>query len=499
MEVLKPEEVKVPAELLKKAPAGIKPEEEFKKGEAPPKKEDGSDDEGDDDEEEVAGGPNGTAPGGDKKKKKKKKKKKATKATFEKALPAEILKTITPERMEIMKKVLGDSLIKKGERAQDNSHLRNLGSWKEGPTLQTNPPTIPIDFQYPNHDYPTGVCTDYLNDNAWRTTSAEAREKDKVNEEHVKCLRKAAEVQRQVRKFAQNYARPGVKLVDLCEKLEEMNRYLIQENGLKASIAFPTGCSLNHVAAHYTPNGGDNTVLTENDVCKLDFGTQVEGRIIDTAFTIAFQPRFDPLLIAVKEATDCGVREAGIDVRIEEISTAIQEVMESHEIELDGKTYKIKAVKNLNGHSIGPYHIHGGKTVPIVAGTGNPDKMEEGELYAIETFGSTGKGYVWEEGEVSHYMKDFYSTGSGSVRNPRAKALLKHIENNFGTLAFCRRWLDRAGETNYILALKQLVDAGVVNPYPPLHDVQGSYVAQYEHTFLLRPTCKEVLSRGDDY
>ena len=30
-----------------------------------------------------------------------------------------------------------------------------------------------------------------------------------------------------------------------------------------------------------------------------------------------------------------------------------------------------------------------------------------GELFAIETFGSTGKGYVIEEGECSHYMKDF--------------------------------------------------------------------------------------------
>lgn len=40
-------------------------------------------------------------------------------------------------------------------------------------------------------------------------------------------------------------------------------------------IAFPTGCSLNWVAAHWTPNGGDNTVLQYDDVMKLDFGTQV--------------------------------------------------------------------------------------------------------------------------------------------------------------------------------------------------------------------------------
>ncbi len=50
-----------------------------------------------------------------------------------------------------------------------------------------------------------------------------------------------------------------------------------------------------------------------------------------------------------------------------------------------------------------------------------------------------------------------------------------------------------------MIPLKSLVDAGIINPYPPLSDVPGSYVAQYEHTILLRPTCKEILTRGDDY
>ena len=56
-----------------------------------------------------------------------------------------------------------------------------------------------------------------------------------------------------------------------------------------------------------------------------------------------------------------------------------------------------------------------------------------------------------------------------------------------------------AGEEKYLLALRNLCDVGIVQPYPPLCDVKGSYVAQYEHTILLRPTCKEVLSKGDDY
>lgn len=81
----------------------------------------------------------------------------------------------------------------------------------------------------------------------------------------------------------------------------------------------------------------------------------------------------------------------------------------------------------------------------------------------------------------------------------RSKQLLSTINKHFGTLAFCRRWLDRLGETKYIMALKDLCDKGVVEAYPPLCDVKGSYTAQFEHTIVLRPTCKEVLSRGEDY
>ena len=89
-----------------------------------------------------------------------------------------------------------------------------------------------------------------------------------------------------------------------------------------------------------------------------------------------------------------------------EVGTAIQEVMESYEVELDGKTYPVKSIRNLNGHSIAPYRIHAGKTVPIIKSNDNT-RMEENEVFAIETFGSTGKGLVRDDVDCSHYMKNF--------------------------------------------------------------------------------------------
>jgi len=369
---------------------------------------------------------------------------------------------------------------------------------------QTDPPSVPVSRLFEEKPFPEGEIVGV------RVSSEEKRAMDRMQFELWNKMRHAAEVHREVRRYAQSFIEPGIELTEMCERIEGMNRQLVEERGLQAGIGFPTGCSINHVAAHFTPNPGDRTVLRYGDVMSVDFGTQIDGRIIDCAWTVSFDPKFDPLLEAVREATETGLKTAGVDVRLCDVGEAVQETMESYEIELDGATLPIRCVRNLNGHSMGPYQIHAGKSVPIVKG-GDATRMEEGEIYAIETFGSTGRAHVVEDLDCSHYMKVFHAPHV-PLRMPRAKKLLSHINRTFGTLAFCRRWLERddggsaavngpsgAKQEKYLGALKNLCDVGIVQPYPPLCDVKGSYVAQYEHTLLLRPTCKEVVSRGDDF
>jgi methionyl aminopeptidase len=372
---------------------------------------------------------------------------------------------------------------------------------KKWPSTQTGPPTVPVSALFPGGTYPPGEFQAYASDQQWREGDAEKRERERLEAPILNEVRRAAEVHRQVRAHARRIAVPGVSLTHLCEEVENGVRALIEAQGMDAGIAFPTGCSLNHIAAHWTPNAGDKTVLGPDDVMKLDFGTHVGGRIIDCAFTVAHNPKFEPLLAAVRDATNEGIKAAGVDVRLCDVGTAVQEVMEASEVDLDGKTYRVKSIRNLNGHSIAPYQIHAGKSVPIVRGGEAGPRMEEGEFYAIETFGSTGRGFVVEDLECSHYMRDFDAASSRvpPPRLPRARALLATIDAHFGTLAFCRRYLDRLGESKYLMALRSLCDSGAINPYPPLVDVKGSYTAQYEHTLYLHPTRKEVLSRGEDF
>ena len=372
---------------------------------------------------------------------------------------------------------------------------------------QTSPPTVKVSDLFPNNTYPVGEEVEYKNENAYRTTSEEKRHLDRMNQDFLTDYRQAAEVHKEVRKYAQSTIKPGMTLTEIAELIENGTRHLTGHMGLEegdnlvAGVAFPTGLSINHCAAHYTPNAGNKMVLKEEDVIKVDFGVHVNGRIVDSAWTMSFQPQYDPLLAAVKDATNTGVRLAGIDARMSEIGEGIQEAMESYEVTINNETLPVKAIRNLNGHTIGPFSIHGGsagKSVPIVKGGSNSEKMEEGETYAIETFGSTGRGIVRDDMEVSHYAR-MPDAPRAALRVSSAKSLLRSIDKNFGTLPFCRRYLDRLGHEKYLLGLNNLVQAGVVQDYPPLCDVKGSYTAQFEHTILLRPNVKEVVSRGDDY
>ncbi|KAG8627422.1 hypothetical protein KVT40_004905 [Elsinoe batatas] len=362
---------------------------------------------------------------------------------------------------------------------------------KKAPTAQTDPPSVLVSKLFPNNAYPKGEEVEYVGENSYRTTDEEKRHLDKLNDDFLTDYRHAAETHRQVRQWAQKNIEPGQSLMEIAEGIEGSVRRLVGHEGLAegdakiAGMGFPLGLNLDNIAAHFNPNTGNKTILQQNNVMKVDIGVHVNGRIVDSAFTMSFDPMYDNLLAAVKDATNTGILEAGIDVRLGELGGLIQETMESYECEINGKTYPVKPICNLTGHTILPYSIHGDKAVPIVK-TNDMTKMEEGDVFAIETFGTTGNGYAHDSGEVSHY----------ALRGDAPKVDL-HLTSARSVLNAIWRGLGRRNTCSAYL--NHLVKSGIVEDYPPLLDKKGSYSAQFEHTILLRPTVKEVISRGDDY
>ena len=144
---------------------------------------------------------------------------------------------------------------------------------------QSDPPRIGLSKLFPTGIYPEGEIQPYkdeyvplelfltkdptyvLNSNTWRITSEEKRYEEKLANEDPETtyndIRRGAEVHRQVRQRARKFIRPGLTMTEIAEFIEDGTRALVEENGLKSGVGFPTGLSLNNCAAHYTPNAGD--------------------------------------------------------------------------------------------------------------------------------------------------------------------------------------------------------------------------------------------------
>lgn len=184
---------------------------------------------------------------------------------------------------------------------------------------QSSPPRILVSDVFPLGIYSQGEALPYnTDDNLQRTTGEEKRYLFRLatqTEEWANNYRKAAEVHRQVRQYTQQTAKPGVSLTQVANDIEDGIRALLGNQGLgvgeglKSGIGFPTGLALNHCAAHFTPNPGHkDIVLQHKDVLKVDFGVHIDGWIVDSAFTMAFDPKYDNLLEAVKQATNTGIK-----------------------------------------------------------------------------------------------------------------------------------------------------------------------------------------------
>jgi methionyl aminopeptidase len=254
--------------------------------------------------------------------------------------------------------------------------------------------------------------------------------------------------------------RIGASYLDLVESIEVQ----VKEEG--AALAFPLNLSLNEDAAHDTASPGDVRVFTKGDVAKLDLGVQIDGYIADTATTIDLG-RNSLLLEASEQALDAAIKVVRPGATAGDLGTAIQK-----EIECRG----YRPISNLTGHGLDRYILHRPPSIPNVGINGGV-VLEEGMVFAIEPFATTGSGHVGEK-----TRKEIYSQVSQKpVRIPAARTILNKVKDRHG-LPFARRWLN---EKKLDITLPALVRSQVLHVYPVLSDIPGSLVSQHEHTVIV--------------
>jgi len=288
------------------------------------------------------------------------------------------------------------------------------------------------------------------------------------DEETLEKFRLSGKILRETREEIKNFVREDMPIIDICEKAEKT----IMDKGGKP--AFPCNVSINEIAAHYTSPPNDNRRIPRKSIVKVDIGVHVDGYLTDTAVTICFNPEYKSLVDTAEQALKTAINSIHPEMSTSKLGAIIEKTIKSH---------GFKPISNLTGHQVGRYLVHAGTSLPNVAQL-SFSKIKLGEVYAIEPFvtlpDAVGRVEDGEEATIFRFLK------SKSLKNPYAKQLLKHIEENFRTLPFAERWLQGiVPKGHYREAFRELLSSKALMGYPIFVEVSRKPVAQAEHTVLI--------------
>lgn len=310
-----------------------------------------------------------------------------------------------------------------------------------------------------------------------KTTTKEKSTKDSPLEKYLE----AGKIAIQVKKLLREMVAVGTPVLELCEAGEAK----IRELG--GNWAFPLNVSINNIAAHYSSPPGDDLVIQKGDLVKIDCGVHVDGYVADTAFTVSFGQGHADLIKASEEAT-----KAAIDL----IRPGITTDRLGDEIEQTIRSYGYRPIRELSGHQLDQYLLHGPIMIPNVEGAKGL-KLEEGQAFAIETFASDGSGSVHEDKSKCFIYQ--LLPAPVPIRLSTSRKARKIILAKYKEFPFTTRWIAKElTPPKARLALRDLSDKGQIKSHPALCDVKGSFVSQAEHTVYLTGDSRVVTTRENE-
>ena len=332
-------------------------------------------------------------------------------------------------------------------------------------------------------------------------------------EESLKYWRDAGHVARRTLEAMKLELKPGKTYHEVIESAE---RYIHRHGG---KPAFPATIHSNDLAAHFTtnhlvedPDGwvGD-TVLQKGDCVKIDYGVHIKGHIGDNALTfeVGNTNNHTEQIKAAKESRDAAIEMMHPGTPWYKVGAAAAQPT------IDAG---FQPIRNLCGHQLKPWQLHSGVSIPSYAcgpdNQGFKGVVEEGGVYAVEPFNTTGKSGLIENIGSSNSSNIYRVTGLTTSRKARAKGQLKplgaqlarNLEERYSTLPFAERWAypmlekpfpeadEARRQSKWNALVKKLISIRFLETYHALRCMDGGNICQFEHTVYITEGGPEILT-----
>jgi len=249
----------------------------------------------------------------------------------------------------------------------------------------------------------------------------------------------------------------------------------IRLHEIKDFVAFPCNISLDDEAAHRTPFKGEETRFND-EIVKLDIGSQIDGYIADMAVTIDLSGEREELKRASEAALNNAIDLVHAGVNTKDLSETIEKTITD---------FGYRPIADLSGHGLLQYDAHAPPTISNRCIKKGVD-LKEGQVIAIEPFATDGIGRT-KRGNI---LEIYRLLKRKPVRPMNMRRFLDEVEE-YKTLPFAKRWLRSPSD----IMLNQLVDKGILYSFPVLKEESGGFVAQKEHTMIVLEDGCEVTTK----
>ncbi|GBG58993.1 hypothetical protein CBR_g24341 [Chara braunii] len=320
----------------------------------------------------------------------------------------------------------------------------------------------------------------------------EKKELDLSNPDVVTKYKLAAEIVNKALASVVSECKPGVRVVDLCEKGDKFitdqcaTVFTKSKKKVEKGVAFPTCVSVNNCVCHFSPPATDQTVLSANDIVKIDLGCHIDGFIAVVAHTVVLQEPGTPVagkaadvMQAAQTASEVAIRLVRPGKKNYDVTDALQKV---------AAAYNCKVVEGVLSHQMKQFVIDGNK---VILSVGNSEtrvedfEFEENEVYSIDIVMSSGDGKpkMLDEKQTSVYKRAV--DRNYSLKLKASRFIFSEINQKFPIMPFTTRSLD---EKRAKLGLVECLNHELLQPYPVLHEKTGDIVAHFKFTVLLMPS-----------
>ena len=212
-------------------------------------------------------------------------------------------------------------------------------------------------------------------------------------------------------------------------------------------------------------------------------GAHIDGIPGDNALTVDLSGENADLVRASENA----LRET---LKIIKPGTTLAEIGKTIQAEITSMGFS--PVRNLSGHGLSAFELHASPRVPNVE-VNDTTALQQDQVIAIEPFATPGEGVIIETSGPEVFME----ISKRPVRDPTSRLVMKEIEQ-YQSMPFAKRWLlEKFSSAKVEFAMRQLIQAGAIEGYPPLVERAKGIVSQAEHTVLVTENGCEVLTEND--